>query len=368
MKKKKINWAEPFLNKEDEDFIVKALKSTWISGGEYVEKFESQTAEYINSKFSISVNNGTSAIHLVYLSLGLKPGDEIIIPGYGYLAAANIALQMGLKPIFADVDVDSFCISAKTIKKKITKKTKLIVIINTYGNIFEINEINKLGKEYGILILEDAAESFGSKYFNKLSGSLTDISTFSFQATKVLTTGEGGMVSTKLGKDFQDKLKMWRNHGIKDKRYFHYLPGSNFRLTNLQASMGCSQLKKINKVLKKRNKLYSYYKLRLRGIEGIRLQLFHKDTVPVVWTLAVVLSKSIFKNRDLIINELYKKGIETRNGFYSPDNLSIFSNCDVSSLKNSSWLSKQVLCLPLHYNLSEDDIDFILSELINCKR
>ena len=107
MKKKKINWAEPFLNKEDEDFIVKALKSTWISGGEYVEKFESQTAEYINSKFSISVNNGTSAIHLVYLSLGLKPGDEIIIPGYGYLAAANIALQMGLKPIFADVDESS---------------------------------------------------------------------------------------------------------------------------------------------------------------------------------------------------------------------------------------------------------------------
>ena len=138
MKKQFISWADPFLDKEDEKNVVKALRSTWISGGDYVQKFEKKISNLIDSKFSISVNNGTSAIHLVYLALGLKPGDEIIIPGFGYLAASNVALQMGLVPVFADVDIDSFCISAENIIRKITKKTKLIIVINTYGNIFEI--------------------------------------------------------------------------------------------------------------------------------------------------------------------------------------------------------------------------------------
>jgi len=367
LKKKIINWAQPFLDKEEEKNIVKALKSTWISGGEFVDEFEHKVSKYIGSRFSISVNNGTSAIHLSYLALDLKPGDEIIIPGYGYLAAANIALQMGLTPVFADVDIESFCVSAENIEKKITKNTKLIVVINTYGNIYDLEEINKLGKKYKIFVLEDAAESFGSKYKGIQSGCLTDISTFSFQATKVITTGEGGMVSTNLKNDIVNNLKMWRNHGIKDKRYFHYLPGNNFRLTNIQASIGCSQLKKIKKILRRRKLLYKYYKKKLNNIDEIKLQKFSKDTEPVVWTLGVFLSKKIFKSRDYIMKKFEQYGIETRNGFYSPNNLPIYKKYHSSDLKNSDLLSKQVICLPLHCDLKKNDIDKIVSMLIKFK-
>ncbi len=364
MKRKIINWAEPFLDNEEEKNILKALKTTWISDGAFVKRFEKDVSKYINSKFSISVNNGTSAIHLVYLALNLKPGDEVIIPGYGYLAAANIALQMGLIPVFADVDIDSFCITSTNIEKKITKKTKLIVVINTYGNIYDLDEINKLGKKFKIFILEDAAESFGSKYKGKQSGSITDISTFSFQATKIITTGEGGMVSTRLSKKIIEKLQMWRNHGVRDKRYFHYLPGNNFRLTNIQASIGCSQLNKINKILKKRKSLYKYYKYKLKNIEGLKLQRFSVNTEPVVWTLAVILSEKKFKRRDYIIEKLYKQGIETRNGFYSPNNLPLYKKFHSKDLKNSDLLSKQVICLPFHNQIERKDIDKIVSTLI----
>ena len=361
MKKQFISWADPFLDKEDEKNVVKALRSTWISGGDYVQKFEKKISNLIDSKFSISVNNGTSAIHLVYLALGLKPGDEIIIPGFGYLAASNVALQMGLVPVFADVDIDSFCISAENIIRKITKKTKLIIVINTYGNIFEIEKINKIRKEMNIYVLEDAAESFGSKYMGKYSGSLTDISTFSFQATKVITTGEGGMVSTNLNANFTKKLSLFRNHGVSDKRYFHYLAGHNFRLTNIQASIGCSQFSKLKNIIKKRNILYKIYKKRLENTSGLKLQCFSNFSEPVVWTLAVVLSKRKFKNRDFIISDMYDKGIETRNGFFSPNKLLIYKKYHSKDLKNSDFLSKQVLCLPLHYNLRENDIDRIVT-------
>ena len=136
-------------------------------------------------------------MHLVYLAMGLKRGDEIIVPGFGYMAAANIALQMGIKPVFADVDPETFCVTAENIMKKINSKTKLIVVIHTYGNMCDLNSIIKIAKKKNIPVLEDSAESFGSKYEGRQSGGIADIGTFSFQATKTITTGEGGMIVTK---------------------------------------------------------------------------------------------------------------------------------------------------------------------------
>ena len=190
--KKIIPWSQAHFISNEKFHLNRALDSTWVSGGEYVQKFEREFSKYIKSDFALSVNNGTSAIHLAYLALKLKAGDEIIIPSFGYLAAANLALLMNLKPVFADVDLETFCVDFSSIKKKITKKTKLIVVINTYGNVCDLKPILKLAKLKKIDVLEDSAESLGSKYYNKNSGTLADIGTFSFQATKTITTGEGG--------------------------------------------------------------------------------------------------------------------------------------------------------------------------------
>ena len=366
--KKIIPWSQAHFVSNEKFHLNKAFDSTWVSGGEYVQKFEKEFCKYIKSDFAISVNNGTSAIHLAYLALKLKAGDEIIIPSFGYLAAANLALLMNLKPVFADVDLDTFCVDFSSIKKKITKKTKLIVVINTYGNVCDLKPILRLAKLKKINVLEDSAESLGSKYYNKNSGILADIGTFSFQATKTITTGEGGMVITKKSKEFKDLLNLYRNHGIKNKRYMHLVPGHNFRLTNLQAAIGYTQLKNFNKILKNREKSYNLYKKLLQNIKGIKLQQFKSNVRPLVWTMAMVLDKNIFGSRDSIIKKMLKKKIETRNGFYSTNRLKIFKKFHSKDLKNSDYLSRNVICLPLFNGIKNSQIKYIAKCLINLRK
>ena len=363
-----IPWAKPDYYGYEKKYINQALKSTWLSEGKFVKDLENKVCKFVNSKFAISVTSCTSALHLAYLALELKRGDEIIIPGYGYLAAANIALQMGLKPIFVDVDLETFCVTLQNIEKKITPKTKLIVVVNTYGNVCDLDPIIKIAKIKKIPVLEDAAQSFGSLYKSKQSGTLTDIGTYSFQATKIITTGEGGMVVTNKDKNFVEKLKLYRNHGIKDKRYYHYVPGGNFRLTNIQAAIGCAQLKKIATIVSERKKTCYFYRKLFKNIEGLKLQIFSPKVKPIMWTFPVVLDPKAFINRDKIIKIMKTKGIETRNGFYSPNRLPLYKGCNTSNLKCSDKLSKNIICLPLFTSLKEREMEYIAKTLISLKR
>ena len=367
-KKNMIPWARPNYHGYEKKYVNQALKSTWLGDGIFIKNFEKIFSKYIDSKSAITVSNGTIAIHLVYLAMGLKKGDEVIVPGFGYLAAANVALQMGIKPVFADVDLETFCVTAKNIEKKITSKTKLIVVFNTYGNVCDLDPIIKIAKIKKIPVLEDAAESFGSLYKTKQSGALADIGTYSFQATKTITTGEGGMVVTNKNKDFIEKLKAYRNHGVKDKRYYHYLPGHNFRLTNVQAAIGCAQLKKFNKIIFERKRIYLFYSNFFKDIDGLKLQVFSSKVKPVVWTFAIVLDPKAFTDRDKIIVKMKNKGIETRNGFYSPNRLPLYRKCDTSDLKHSNKLSKNIICLPFFSSLKEREMEYISKTLRNLKR
>ncbi len=363
-----IPWARPDFYGLEEKYVKQALKSTWISDGQYIKDFEKKFSRYLNSKQSVAVSNGTCAIHLVFLSMGLKKGDEIIVPGFGYMAAANIALQMNIKPVFADVDPDTYCVTAESIKKQITKKTKLVVVTHTYGNVCNLTPIVKLLKRKKIILLEDTAESFGSTYKKKQSGTFGDIATFSFQATKTITTGEGGMIITKMGNNFINKIRSLRSHGVIKKRYYHVYPGHNFRLTNIQAAIGCAQLKKFAKIKRERKRIYNYYKKLFKDIKGIKIQKFESSISPVVWTFALSINEKIFPKRDKIINLLKKKKIETRNGFYSPCRLPIYNKYKTSHLKNSNKLSRKVICLPFYASLKDIEIKHIFKEFIKLKK
>ncbi|MDC3233251.1 DegT/DnrJ/EryC1/StrS family aminotransferase [Pelagibacteraceae bacterium] len=363
-----IPWARPDFYGYEEKYVKQALKSTWISDGQYVREFERKFSKYLNLKHSISVSNGTCAIHLAFLSMGLKKGDEIIVPGFGYMAAANIALQMNLKPVFADVDPETYCVTAESIKNQITKKTKLVVITHTYGNVCDLTAIIQLLKKRKITLLEDTAESFGSTYKKKQSGTFGDIATFSFQATKTITTGEGGMIVTKKGNNFINKIRSLRSHGVIKKRYYHVYAGHNFRLTNVQAAIGCAQLKRFSIIKKERNRIHKQYKKLFNNIEGIKIQLFKENVSPVVWTFAFSINEKIFPKRDKIIDILQKKKIETRNAFYSPCRLPLYKKYKTSHLKNSNFLSRNVICMPFYASLKNNQIEHIYNQFIKLKK
>ena len=253
--------------------------------------------------------------------------------------------------------------TAESIKKRITKKTKLIVITHTYGNVCDLKPIIKLSKNKKIPVLEDTAESFGSKYFKKQSGTFADFSTFSFQATKTITTGEGGMIVTKKKKNFINKLRSIRSHGVLKKRYLHIYPGHNFRLTNLQAAIGCAQLKKFNKIKVERKRIFNLYKKLFSNLKGVQIQEFKSNVEPVVWTFALVVDEKFFPKRDKLIKLLSKKGIETRNGFYSPCRMKLYNKYKTSHLKNSNFLSRKVICLPFYTSLKNSQVKFIYSQI-----
>ena len=359
-----IFWSKPNLKKKDLTHLIRAFKSNWISSGKYLNKFEKKLSNIFKTKNIIVTSSGTAAIHLAYLSLGLKQGDEIVVPGFGYLAPANIGKLLNLKIIFSEVDPNTYCVREIDIRKAISKKTKAIVVTHTYGNMCEMDKIVKLAKKRKIFLIEDAAEALGSKFKSKFSGTIGDIGIYSFHATKNITTGEGGAVISK-NKKIYEKLKLFHSHGVKSKRYYHLVPGHNFRLSNLLASLGYSQLQRIKKVIRNRKKIFAIYKKYLNE-KKFTMQKFKKNINFVPWTIAIKINnKFTQKKRDNIIDILYKKGIETRNGFYCPSELPIYPK---KKLNNCLMLSRRIICLPFYESLSELKIKYIcltLDKLVN---
>jgi perosamine synthetase len=365
-----IPWASPSFWGNEKQYVNDALDSLWISGGEYLDKLESGFSNLLDKKHVLTTSNGTTSLHLIYLSLGLKPGDEIIVPGFCFLAAANIAQQMGIIPIFAEVDKDTWCVTAEEIQRKITNKTKAIVPVHTYGNVCNMEEIMNLVKGTDIWVIEDCAESLFSKikYQSNYQYSVTigHVNSFSFQATKTITTGEGGMVVTD-NEDISKKMKLYRSHGLQQRgRYYHEVPGHNFRLTNLQAAMGFAQFEKRDVIINARNNMFDLYKKYLNLIDGITIQKFDDNVDPVIWAIAVKLDKSAFpQGRNDVIISLNHQGIETRPGFVSSSLLKIY---DQHKLDICEDLSENVISLPSSPTLTEDEIRYIYFSLKNLKK
>lgn len=361
-----IPWAKPSLGGNEHEYVSQALLSTWISGGPFVERFEEDFSNCIGSKYSLTVSNGTTALHLAYLSSKLDPGDEVIVPGFAFMAAANIALHMHATPIFVEVDANTWCLTADNIEKKLTSRTKLIVPIHTYGNVCDMDEIMELGKDRNINVIEDAAEAFASLYKGLFAGTLATVGTYSFHATKTITTGEGGMVVTN-DKDIYDNMSLYRNHGMLRKRfYWHDAIGHNFRMTNMQAALGCAQIEKLDQIKKARKRIYDEYKLHLSNFQGITLQLFLPHVTPVLWAFALKLDPKAFpQGRDELINQLNEENIETRPGFYSPSLMKIYKS---DKLPICEDLSRNIICLPTFQSLNTEQIEIICNKLKNLKK
>ncbi len=358
---KRINWSKPHLLGQESIKVKKSIDTTWISGGKNIKIFENKLSKYLKKKHSFLVSNGTTALHLAYLALDLKKNDEIIVPGFGYMAAANLAKLMNLKIKFSDIDKETLLLNLESLKKKISKKTKAVVFINTYGNMTDIDKIQKFCKKKKIYLIEDAAESFGCIYKKKISGSYGDVSTFSFHATKNITTGEGGLVVTN-NKKIAKKLNLFRSHGVDKERYNHLVPGHNFRLTNFQAALGLEQFKNKNIFFKNRKNAYQWY------IKNLNENFFKFQKIGdldgfIPWSLPLIFSNNKKKLISKIKNNLKNNKIEFRTGFFSADRLKYF-NIKKNQIPNSSYVSKNLISLPLFSGIKKREIKKIINVLV----
>jgi perosamine synthetase len=356
-----IPWGKPCLGEREREYLLKALDSTWISGGEFIDRFESDFAKLIGTKYAVTASSGTAALHLALLALGIGSGDEVIVPAFTFVAPANMAIETGAKPVYADIDPKTWCMDVDEVKRKVTGRTKAVIAVHVYGNVCEMEALTRIARERQIYLIEDVAEAAFSKYRGKFAGSFGHLGCFSFQATKTITMGEGGAVVTN-DRKLSERMRIMRSHGMREnKRYWHDLVGYNYRLTNLQAALGCAQLENLDNITAEKARIYRRYFGNLSGLPGVELQHIPKEVEPVMWTVAIKVDPHYFKgDRDFLIAELLKRNIETRPGFYP---FSVMPLYDTASLPVAESISRNVISLPSYTSISDEDIDYVCNQL-----
>lgn len=347
----------PTLAGRELDYVTDAVKSGWVSSlGKYVTRFEEEFAAFCGVEHAITVTNGTVALHLALHALGIGDGDEVIIPDLSFVATANAVLMAGAKPVFCDIDPDTLCIDPLKIEMLITERTRAIMPVHLYGQPADMLRINQIAKLYGLRVIEDAAEAHGSAIGDQRVGSLGDCGTFSFYANKNMTTGEGGMITTNdaaLAKD----LRNLRDHAMSPtKRYWHERMGFNYRMTNLQAAVGCAQIEQIDGFLTQRRALFQGYASRLGGLNNIRLNREAAGTRNSFWMVCMEIDGIEAETRDQIGAALKERGVDTRPYFYPMSDMPYLDKADTPVAHKAA---AQGLNLPTFLQLKDDDLDYI---------
>ncbi len=358
---KKLFVAAPTLSGNEKKYVLDCLDSTWISSaGKYITDFEQSFAKYIGVKHAISCCNGTVALHVPLLALNIGPEDEVIVPTLTYIATANAVSYVGAKKILVDCDPETWAINLNDLKKKITPKTKAIMVVHLYGHPADMDPIVDLAKKFNIHIIEDCAESIGATYKSKMTGTFGIISTFSFFGNKVITTGEGGMIVTN---DFElsQKMRILKGQGMDpSRRYWHPIVGYNYRMTNIQAAIGLAQLEQINQFLEHRTSLSKWYNDELSSLRDDISLPYEASWAKHCYWMYTILVKSI-KNRDLLMNYLAENGIETRPVFYPMHQMP--PHFDDQPYPIADDISSRGINLPTHVGLNKDDIFYIASKI-----
>jgi perosamine synthetase len=349
---------EPIITKKDISSVTKALKAGEISGsfGENITNFERNFAKYIQSKYALAVSSGTTALHLAVAACEFPVGSEILISATTNIATALAVTHNNCIPVPVDVDLLTWNIDPSLIKKKITNKTKAIIVVHFLGNPVDMLTINKIAKKFNIKVIEDAAEAHGATFREKKVGNLSLCGCFSLYANKIITSGEGGIITTS-DKKIYEKIKLLRNLAFTKPRFKHFIRGYNFRMTGYQAALANSQLNNINNVIKKKKIIYGLYKKYLSNVKGIAFQKISPGTKSVYWMVGILLLSKLSKIK--FVKKLEELGIETRSFFMSmreqPCLKKYFKrNVNLTPMSNLLW--NKGLYLPSSHNLSKNDI------------
>ena len=358
---KQIPVYQPSLHGNEKKYVLDCLDSSWISSkGRYINLFETGIANYLGVNHAASVCNGTVALHLALIALGIGPGDEVIVPTLTYIASVNAIAYTGATPVFVDSLMDSWQMNPADVRRKITANTKAVLCVHLYGHPCDMDSVLPIARENDLFVIEDCAESLGSLYKNQHTGSFGDIATFSFYGNKTISTGEGGMVVTN-DETLFDRCMHFKGQGLaKHRQYWHDVVGYNYRMTNICAAIGLAQLEQIDLFLAKKQQIAQWYREGLRG----SAYTFHEpvgDVRHAYWMCSLLVAN--IRDRDPLRDHLAQRGIETRPLFYPVHTMPMYSQ-KFARFKVAEDLGWRGINLPSYPDLSEQDTQYVIESVL----
>jgi perosamine synthetase len=356
--------AQPFISGNEAKYVSDCLETGWISSiGRYVSEFESVFAKFCDTGFAATCNNGTSALHLALLAMGLGHGDEVLVPTLTYVATANAVRYCGATPVFVDSDPATMNLDPSDVEHRITDKTRGIVAVHLYGHPAAMAQIVAIARRYGLWVVEDAAEAHGARCDGRPTGSLGDVATFSFFGNKIVTTGEGGMVTTD-DAAIDERVRLLRGQGMDPaRRYWFPIVGFNYRMTNIQAALGLAQLEMIDTQLTRRREIARWYGEELTRLRvPARLPAHEQWAEPVNWLYTIVLEHGDEATRDRLMAALAADGVETRPVFYPVHTLPPYGGRR-GEFPVAERLAALGLSLPTHAALTRDDVAYVVDSV-----
>ncbi|MEP1781828.1 DegT/DnrJ/EryC1/StrS family aminotransferase [Reichenbachiella sp.] len=370
---KKIPIAIPPLGQEEAQAAYDTILSGWVTQGPKVKEFEKNFADYIGSKYAVAVSSCTTALHLALIVAGIKEGDEVICPSMSFIATANSIMYMNAVPVFAEVN-EEYNLDIEDVESKITSKTRAVILVHQIGMPADIDSFKKLCNEKNLILIEDAACAIGSAYNHKKIGSHSDLVCFSFHPRKVITTGDGGMISTS-NKQYYDRLKLLRQHGMSvndrlrhesEKVIFEEYSevGFNYRMTDIQAAIGVLQLKKLNLIVSNRREIAQTYNERLSIIENVRLPIEREGKFSNYQSYSIFLKQDCKISRDELMQRLLDDGIASRRGIMNIHEEMAYSGMRKYHLPKSEELSDRSILIPLFYPMDQNMIEYVIDRLI----
>ncbi len=358
-----IKISVPHIDDSDIEMVTKVLRSGWLAHGPVVEDFEARFARYIGVRRALAVTNGTIALELSLRAIGVGPGDEVIVPSFTFIATANAALMLGARPVLCDIDLEIFAIDPSCVEASISRRTRAIIPVHLYGHPADMDPILRVAKDHGVFVVEDAAQAHGALYKGSKCGSLGDLGVFSFYATKNMTTGEGGMITTN-NEDLARRIELLRNHG-QEAKYFHTELGGNYRMTSIQAALGISQLEKLERLNEIRRGKAGKITSGIKKLGWLRPPIEKPWARHVYHQYVVMLEEDASISRDELASYLREHGVETAIHYPLPIHMQpLYRKLGYRECcPNSQKASQRILSLPIHPGLSDEDIDYIIDLL-----
>jgi len=364
--KSKIYYTKPTITEKEVAYACDAARNGWGERCyEYIGRFEALFKEFTGSSYAIATSSCTGALHMGLAALGICPGDEVILADTNWIASAAPITYLGAKPVFVDILPDSWCIDPVKAEKAITPRTKAIIAVHLYGNLCEIDQLLDIGRRHGIPVIEDAAEAIGSRWHGKHAGSMGRFGTFSFHGTKTLTTGEGGMFVTN-DIDLFDKVLTLSNHGRavnQTKQFWPDMVGFKYKMSNIQAAIGCAQMERIDELIAGKRRIFEYYADRLQSLP-ISMNPELGGTVNGFWMPTIVVNEGVPFEREVLLAAFSEEEIDGRAFFWPLSMLPMFESKPENTV--SYQICKRAMNLPSYHDMTEMDVERVVACLQRC--
>jgi perosamine synthetase len=370
MKMERIPVSGPWITQKEADYVADAVKNAWYGNANaYNERFEAEFARYVGRRFAIALTSCTSAIHLSLLALGIGPGDEVIVPDITWIATAAPVSYVGASPAFADVDRETWCLSAEALERRVTPATKAVIPVDLYGNMPDMDRIREAAARHGLAVIEDAAEAIGSEYGCHKAGSFGDTSVFSFHGSKTMTTGEGGMLVTDR-EDIYRRCLFLRDHGRSPggPMFWNTEIAFKYKMSAMQAALGLAQLSRIDELLEKKRRILEWYRSGLDGVEGISMNPEPPGIKNSYWMVTVIPDEAFGPDKERLIALMSERSIDCRPFFYPLSSLPAYERSKQAGEAkrdnvNAYALSRSGINLPSGLSLTGSTVDYVCKSL-----